>query len=73
MAEEEREGMTDFRHLAGLQQRHDLAIVFAAYHARNLAGIPPVDKDPEGYVRQAEQDLRPRAAGALNIGSLKGQ
>jgi hypothetical protein len=81
MAEEEREGLTDFRRLAGLQQRHDLAIAFAAFQARNYAGVPVVDKDPEGYVRQAEQgnagqaeqDLRPRSTGSLNIGSLKGQ
>ncbi|MBO0813912.1 MAG: hypothetical protein J2P30_01970, partial [Actinobacteria bacterium] len=89
MAEEEREGLTDFRRLAGLQQRHNLAVAFAAFQARNFAGVPAVDQDPESYVRQAEhdhageaeqgyagqaeQDLRPRAAGSLNIGSLKGQ
>ena len=73
MAEEEREGLTDFRRLAGLQQRHDLAIAFALFQARNFAGVPAVDRDPESYVRQAEQDLRPGATGSLNIGSLKGQ
>ena len=73
MAEEEREGLTDFRRLAGLQQRHDLAIAFAAFQARNFAGVRAVDRDPESYVRQAEQDLRPRAPGSLNIGSLKEQ
>src|SRR6478752_8242990 len=66
MAEEEREGLTDFRRLAGLQRRHDLAIAFAAFQARNFAGVPAVDRDPESYVRQAEQDLRPRATGWLN-------
>ena len=73
MAEEEREGLTDFRRLAGLQQRHDLAVAFALFQARNFAGVPAVDRDPEGYVRQAEQDLLPRATGSLDIGSLKGQ
>jgi len=81
MAEEEREGLTDFRRLAGLQQRHDLAVAFAAFQARNFAGVPAVDKDPERYIRQAEedyvpqaeQDPRPRATGSLDIGSLKGQ
>src|SRR5215472_17133915 len=81
MAEEEREGLTDFRRLAGLQQRHDLAVAFAAFEARNFAGVPAVDRDPESYIRQAEldnvgqaeQDLPPRATGSLNIGSLKGQ
>jgi len=73
MAEEEREGLTDFRRLAGLQQRHDLAVAFAAFEARNFAGVAAVDRDPEGYIRQAEQDLRSRASGSLSIGSLKGQ
>jgi len=73
MAEEEREGLTDFRRLAGLQQRHDLAVAFAAFEARNFAGVAAVDRDPEGYIRQAEQDLRSRAPGSLSIGSLKGQ
>src|SRR5450756_2958585 len=41
MAEEEREGLTDFRRLAGLQQRHDLAVAFAAFAARNFAGVQP--------------------------------
>jgi len=81
MAEEEREGLTDFRRLAGLQQRHDLAVAFAAFQARNFAGVLPVDRDPETYVRQAEQDYvpqagqdpRPPGTRSLDIGSLKGQ
>ena len=44
MAEEEREGLTDFRRLAGLQRRHQLAVAFAAFEARNFAGVPVVDK-----------------------------
>ena len=40
MAEEEREGLTDFRRLAGLQQRHDLAVAFAAFQARNCRRRP---------------------------------
>jgi hypothetical protein len=55
MAEEEREGLTEFRRLASLQQRHSLAVRFAAYEARHWAGVPPVDKDPAEYVREAEQ------------------
>lgn len=58
MAEEEREGLTDFRRLSGLQQRHDLAVSFAAYEARHVLGVEPVDKDPETYIRQAEADGR---------------
>jgi hypothetical protein len=78
MAEEEREGLTDFRRLAGLQLRHDLAVAFAAFEARNFSGVPVVDKDPGAYVRETERDIqppggRPAADGSLNIGSLKGR
>ncbi len=55
MAEEEREGLTDFRRLASLQLRHDLAVRFAAYEATHYAGVPPVDKDPQEYVREEEE------------------
>jgi hypothetical protein len=81
MAEEEREGLTDFRRLAGLQRRHDLAVAFAAYEARNYAGVPVVDKDPAAYVREVEEELPPAqsgspstgspSTGSLSIGSLK--
>jgi len=69
MAEEEREGLTDFRRLAGLQQRHDLAVAFAAYEARNVMGVQPVDKDPAAYVSQAEQGTG--QDGSLGIGTLR--
>jgi hypothetical protein len=71
MAEEEREGLTDFRRLAGLQQRHNLAVAFTAFEARNFAGVPPVDKDPAAYVSQAEAAAPPASNGSLNIGGLK--
>ena len=71
MAEEEREGLTDFRRLAGLQQRHSLAVAFAAFEARNFAGVRPVDKDPAAYVSQAEAAAPPAGNGSLNIGGLK--
>jgi Hemerythrin HHE cation binding domain len=71
MAEEEREGLTDFRRLAGLQQRHDLAVAFAAYEARNVTGVQPVDKDPAAYVSQAEQGTGQDGDGSLGIGTLK--
>jgi hypothetical protein len=71
MAEEEREGLTDFRRLAGLQRRHDLAVAFAAYEARNYAGVQAVDKDPATYVREVEESLPAQHAGSLSIGSLK--
>jgi hypothetical protein len=71
MAEEEREGLTDFRRLAGLQQRHSLAVAVVAYEARNVAGVQPVDKDPAEYVSQAERGTGPGSDGSLHIGALK--
>jgi hypothetical protein len=80
MAEEEREGLTDFRRLASLQRRHDLAVAFIRFETQHYAGVPPVDKDPEGYVRAVEEQIgvagdEPAAAspadGSLSIGSLK--
>ncbi len=62
MAEEEREGLTDFRRLAGLTLRHDLAVAFAAFEARHFAGVPAVDKDPARYVREEEERLGPPAS-----------
>jgi hypothetical protein len=71
MGEEEREGLTDFRRLASLQRRHDLAVAFAAYEARFAAGVDPVDKDPAAYVGEAERGLVAPADGSLGIGGLK--
>ncbi len=50
MAEEEREALTDFRRNAPLQLRHDIAVAFAAFEARHVTGVRPVDKDPQEYV-----------------------
>jgi hypothetical protein len=50
MAEEEREGLTDFRRNAALELRHDLAVRFAAFEAVHFSGVRPVDKDPKAYV-----------------------
>jgi hypothetical protein len=71
MAEEEREGLTDFRRLASLQRRHELAVAWAAYEARNYGGVTPVDVDPETYVREEEQIVT--SDGSLSVGSLKGR
>jgi Hemerythrin HHE cation binding domain len=72
MAEEEREGLTDFRRAAALQLRHELALAFAAFEARHFAGVRPVDKDPAAYVRHAEEAARASAgSGTLAIGALK--
>lgn len=50
MAEEEREGLTDFRRTADLATRHKLAVAFAAFEAMNFEGVRPVQKDPKAYV-----------------------
>ncbi|GAA0296363.1 hemerythrin domain-containing protein [Sphingomonas oligophenolica] len=50
MAEEEREGLTDFRRHASLDLRHDLAVKFATYETAHVDGVEPVDKDPKQWV-----------------------
>ncbi len=50
MAEEERQGLTDFRRHASLEERHALGVRFIAFDARHVAGIEPVNKDAERYV-----------------------
>jgi hypothetical protein len=50
MAEEEREGLTDFRRHATLQLRHDLAVRFAAFEAHHVIGVPAKNKNPNVYV-----------------------
>ena len=52
MGEEEHEGLADFRRHVDLQTRHDIAVVFAAYEADNVDGVPIVDKDPKEYVEE---------------------
>ena len=74
MAEEEREGLTYFRRHASLRLRHDLAVAFATFEARNFAGVPVVDTDPQAYVRDEEARVSggERSEGSLRIGSLRG-
>lgn len=50
MAEEERQGLADFRRSASLQERHDLAVRFVAYKYGHRDGIQAKDKDPEKYI-----------------------
>jgi hypothetical protein len=50
MAEEEREGLTDFRRHSDLKLRHELAVRFAAFEARHVTGVTAVDKDPKAYI-----------------------
>ena len=63
------------------RRRHDLAVAFIRFETQHYAGVPPVDKDPEGYVRAVEEQIgtagdeppaaSPAADGSLSIGSLK--
>jgi hypothetical protein len=57
MAEEERQGLADFRRHAALQLRHELGIRFAGFEANHLEGVRPVDKDPDEYVREVSDDV----------------
>jgi hypothetical protein len=50
MAEEEREGLTDFRIQATLKLRHDLAVRFATFEADHVTGVKVADKDPKAYI-----------------------
>ena len=61
MAEEEREGLTDFRREASVQRRHDLAVAFARYEAQHVTGVRPVDRDPQAYVREVEESDTPES------------
>ncbi|MDQ2789200.1 MAG: hypothetical protein M3Y73_05665 [Actinomycetota bacterium] len=71
-----------WRSSARLQLRHDLAVAFAAFEATHFAGVTAVDKDPESYVREVEEEIAAsndrgddradKAEGSLGIGGLKG-
>lgn len=54
MAEEERQGLTDFRRHASIEERHALGVRFAAFEAKNITGVEPVDKDPKQWVKEHE-------------------
>ena len=52
MAEEERQGLSDFRRTAPAPLRHELAVRFIAFEARHVTGVPAVDKDPKAYIAE---------------------
>lgn len=52
MAEEERQGLSDFRRNADPQLRDSLGRQFAQFSAEHLAGVEPVDKDVDEYVKE---------------------
>jgi hypothetical protein len=82
MAEEEREGIADFRLHAPAELRERLGLELEAFLERHptTAGVDVEDKDPEQYVDEIESDLHPnddgatdrRTDGSLGIGSLRG-
>ena len=57
MAEEEREGLTDFRRHTREALRHELAVKFAAFEADHADGVEIIDKDPKGYVAEHSREL----------------
>jgi hypothetical protein len=50
MAEEERQGLSDFRRHADLELRHRLAVQFIGFELDHLEGVKPVDLDVDRYV-----------------------
>jgi Hemerythrin HHE cation binding domain len=74
MAEEERDGLPDFRRNATLGLRVSLGRRFRAFKAEHqgTGDLDTSDKDPERYV-ETEQAEIDRADNSLGIGSLKGR
>lgn len=76
MAEEEREGLSDFRRHAPIGLREALGRQYSALTAQHptAEGLPITDRDPERYVEQVEgAQHRERTDFSLRIGSLKGK
>ena len=76
MAEEEREGIADFRANAPAGLREALGRQFARFFEQHPTtdGVNVSDKNPERYVETIERDIAQTRAGdgSLGIGSLKG-
>jgi Hemerythrin HHE cation binding domain len=77
MAEEEREGLADFRRNAPIGLREALGQQFARFFEQHetTEAVNVSDKDPQRYVDDVERDIaaaRP-SDGSLGIGSLKGR
>ena len=58
MAEEERQGLADFRRHASLALSHNLGVRFLAFQCAHLAGVVVADKNPRDYVADPAQALR---------------
>jgi len=53
-AEEDRQGLTDFRRHVSREERHTIAVDFCAFEAEHAAGIEAHDEGPEQYVKSNE-------------------
>ncbi|MGD1256097.1 hemerythrin domain-containing protein [Mycobacterium seoulense] len=82
MAEEEREGLSDFRRSAPIGLREALGRQYSDFMAEHptTEGLPIVDRDPQRYVedvgvtaRSAPKEPSTPKDFSLRIGSLKGQ
>jgi hypothetical protein len=84
MAEEEREGLADFRATAPVRLRRSMGERFAEFIAENPTSesVRTSDLDPEEYVAEIEDEIADEhaaaapdrsARGTLAIGSLKGR
>jgi hypothetical protein len=74
MAEEEDDGLADFRRNGSPELRDELGNKFAAFK-KDHAGkrdLDTSDKDPEEYVEAVEAGFEGHGDGSLGIGSLKG-
>jgi hypothetical protein len=58
MDEEERQGLADARANLPREERHRLAVAFAAFEAVHITGVTPVDKSPEAYVAAQQAPRR---------------
>ena len=76
MAEEEREGLADFRRHAPIGLREALGRQYREFMEQHptTRGLEIVDRDPQDYVEQQQGNARSsRTDYSLGIGSLKGE
>lgn len=76
MAEEEREGLSDFRRNAPIGLREALGRQYSEFMTQHptTEGVPITDRDPERYVEEVEGTGPPKRTDfSLRIGSLKGE
>ena len=75
MAEEEDDGLADFRRTESLETRIDVGRKFLEFKKRHAGavGIDTSDKDPQGYVNAVEAEIDDTTRGSLGIGSLRGR